>query len=91
MFKNGKSCGFGFVCFSTSDAAQKAIDEMHDKNTDIGTLYVNFAEDKKKRKLEMDEEFRLRNLYINHLHPSVDTQALREAFQPFGRTFSVLV
>ena len=88
---DGNSLGYGFVCFSSEEDAQKAMDEMHNRNTDIGTLYVNFAEDKTKREVELDEEFRLRNLYINHLHPSVDDQALREAFQPFGRIVSLKV
>ena len=49
------------------------------------------AKDKNKRKVEMADEYRLRNLYINYLHPSVDDQALRKAFQPFGRIVSVKV
>ena len=89
--ENGEFRGFGFVCFSTADAAQKAIAKMHGRNTDLGKLYVNYTEDKNKRKVKQADKYRQRNLYINDIHPSVNNQALREAFRPFGRLVSAEV
>lgn len=42
----GRSRGFGFVTFDSSDAAQKAIGEMDGTELDGRTIRVNEAEDK---------------------------------------------
>jgi RNA recognition motif-containing protein len=44
--ETGRSRGFGFVTFSDSDAAQRAISAMNGKDIDGRTVKVNAAEDK---------------------------------------------
>jgi cold-inducible RNA-binding protein len=44
--ETGRSRGFGFVTFSDSDAAQRAISAMNGKDIDGRTIKVNAAEDK---------------------------------------------
>lgn len=46
---NGKSRGFGFVCYSTIAEAQMAISEMHNKEHSGNTLYVTIANRKDTR------------------------------------------
>ena len=44
--ETGRSRGFGFVTFSNSDDAQKAMSEMDGTELDGRNLKVNIAEDK---------------------------------------------
>jgi nucleolin len=41
--QTGKSRGFGYVLFTTSEAAKKAVEEMNDTELDGRTINVNFA------------------------------------------------
>lgn len=46
---SGRSKGFGFVTFSSEEDAQKAINEMNDKEIDGRKLVVNVAKPKEDR------------------------------------------
>uniref|UniRef100_A0A8C7R0C3 RRM domain-containing protein n=1 Tax=Oncorhynchus mykiss TaxID=8022 RepID=A0A8C7R0C3_ONCMY len=43
---NGKSCGFGFVCFERHEDAQRAVNEMNRKELNGRLIYVGRAQKK---------------------------------------------
>ena len=45
--ETGRSRGFGFVCYKSKDAAQKAIDMLNGKNLDGREIVVRAAEDRR--------------------------------------------
>ena len=44
--ETGRSRGFGFITFDTSEAASRAISEMDGQNLDGRTIVVNEAQDR---------------------------------------------
>ncbi|CAI9729508.1 polyadenylate-binding protein 1 [Octopus vulgaris] len=50
MMQNGRSKGFGFVCFDQQEAADKAIKEMNGRIVLQKPLFVTFAQSKDERK-----------------------------------------
>lgn len=98
----GKSRGFGFVNFETHEAAQKAVEELNDKEISGKKLYVGRAQKKYEREEELKRQYeaaRLEkmnkyqgvNLYIKNLDQSVNDEKLREEFSPFGTITSAKV
>lgn len=104
MFNNdGKSKGFGFVAFEDPEAAEKAVQELNEKELGDGKpLYVGRAQKKAERQQELRRKFeqlkieRLNryqgvNLYVKNLDDSIDDERLRKEFQPFGAITSAKV
>ena len=100
----GKSKGFGFVCFEDSESAVKAVDDLdgYDKMNDDKAWIVCRAQKKAEREAELkykfDAERRERmekmagaNLYIKNLEDTVDDAKLRELFAEFGTITSCRV
>ncbi|CAM4793482.1 unnamed protein product [Rotaria magnacalcarata] len=70
MTNNGRSKGFGFVCFSTPDEAVKAIEEMNGSTLGSKTLYVGLAERKQERRMRLANEHR-QHLRTSNISPQV--------------------
>ncbi|KAF2348028.1 hypothetical protein FHG87_021217, partial [Trinorchestia longiramus] len=101
--EDGKSKGFGFVAFEDPDAAEQAVNQMH--NHDIGNnkqLYVGRAQKKGERQAELKKKFdqmkmdRINrthgvNLYIKNLDDCIDDDRLRKEFAPYGTITSAKV
>jgi polyadenylate-binding protein len=99
----GKSKGFGFVCYEDAEAAGKSVEELdgYDKIEDKAWVVCR-AQKKSEREAELkakfDAERRERmekmagaNLYIKNLEDTVDDAKLRELFAEFGTITSCRV
>lgn len=99
---DGKSRGFGFVCYEDPEAAEKACEEMHGKELNGKTLFVGRAQKRNERQTELRRKFeqmkieRLNryqgvNLYVKNLDDSIDDERLRKEFAPYGTITSAKV
>lgn len=99
---DGISKGFGFVSFEDPKSADVAVSELHDYNVEGQNLYVNRAQKKSERQIELKkryEQLKMErfnryqgvNLYIKNLDDSIDDERLRKEFEPFGNITSVKV
>merc|ERR1712176_346673 len=57
MVENGSSKGFGFVCFSNPEEAQKAQAEMNGRIVGSKPLYVAMAQRKEDRKILLQQNY----------------------------------
>ncbi|CAJ2504811.1 Uu.00g122050.m01.CDS01 [Anthostomella pinea] len=98
----GKSRGFGFVNFTTHEAAYKAVDELNGRDFHGQDLYVGRAQKKHEREEELRKSYEAArqekaskyqgvNLYIKNLADEVDDEKLRQMFSEFGPITSAKV
>jgi len=100
--ETGKSRGFGFVNFTTHEAAAKAVEELNGNEFHGQELYVGRAQKKHEReeelrksyeaaRLEKANKYQGVNLYIKNLDDEVDDDKLRQMFSEFGQITSAKV
>jgi len=100
--QEGKSRGFGFVNFTTHEAASKAVEDLNGKDFHGQDLYVGRAQKKHEReeelrksyeaaRLEKANKYQGVNLYIKNLEDDVDDDKLRQMFSEFGPITSAKV
>lgn len=100
--QEGKSRGFGFVNFTTHEAAAQAVEELNAKDFLGQDLYVGRAQKKHEReeelrksyeaaRLEKANKYQGVNLYIKNLDDDVDDEKLRIMFSEFGPITSAKV
>ncbi|KAH8280392.1 hypothetical protein KR018_005476 [Drosophila ironensis] len=101
--EDGKSKGFGFVAFETTEAAEAAVKALNGKDMGEGkSLYVARAQKKAERQQELKRKFEeLKkkrhdsvfgvNLYVKNLDDTIDDERLRNEFSLFGTITSAKV
>ncbi|CRK89202.1 CLUMA_CG002962, isoform A [Clunio marinus] len=75
MLEDGRSKGFGFVCFSAAEEATKAVTEMNGRIVGSKPLYVALAQKKEDRKAHLASQYTQR---MNNMR----MQQMGQIFQP---------
>lgn len=99
---DGKSKGFGFINFETSEQAKAAVDLYNGFELGEKKLYVGRAQKREERqkelrekieqvKAELQKKYEGVNLYVKNLSDAVDDLRLREEFKQFGEITSAKV
>ncbi|XP_031703483.1 polyadenylate-binding protein 4 [Anarrhichthys ocellatus] len=79
MLEEGRSKGFGFVCFSSPEEATKAVTEMNGRIVGSKPLYVALAQRKEERKAHLTNQYMQRiagmrampaNAVVNQFQPA---------------------
>jgi polyadenylate-binding protein len=102
MEDDTRSKGFGFVNYENHEDAQKAVDNLHDKDFNGRKLFVTRAQKKAEReeelrrsyeaaKMEKLSKYQGVNLYVKNLDDDVDDEKLRGEFEPYGAITSCKV
>jgi polyadenylate-binding protein len=69
MLEDGRSKGFGFVCFSAPEEATKAVTEMNGRIVGSKPLYVALAQKKEDRKAHLQSQYmqRMSNMRMQQM------------------------
>jgi polyadenylate-binding protein len=83
MLEEGRSKGFGFVCFSSPEEATRAVTEMNGRIVGTKPLYVALAQRKEDRKAHLASQ------YMQRMTGMRMQQQMGQVFQPSGASYFV--
>lgn len=84
MMEDGRSKGFGFVCFSSPEEATKAVTEMNGRIVGSKPLYVALAQRKEDRKAHLNSQYmqRMANMRMHQMGQFIQPGASTGYFMP---------
>nr|CAI5841099.1 unnamed protein product [Callosobruchus analis] len=84
MIEEGRSKGFGFVCFSSPEEATKAVTEMNGRIVGSKPLYVALAQRKEDRKAHLTSQYmqRVANMRMHQMGQFIQPGASNGYFVP---------
>jgi polyadenylate-binding protein len=83
MNEEGRSKGFGFVCFSSPEEATKAVTEMNGRIVGTKPLYVALAQRKEDRKAHLTSQYMQRMVNMSNIR----MPQLGQVYNPTGSYF----
>jgi len=83
MSEDGRSKGFGFVCFSSPEEATKAVTEMNGRIVGTKPLYVALAQRKEDRKAHLTSQYMQRIVNMSNIR----MPQIGQVYNPTGSYF----
>jgi len=90
--EHGKSRGYGFVHYETTESAEQAIDQVNGMMLADKVVYVGKYVPKRERQAKIDEvKSKFTNLYVKNLPLDTSDDEFRKLFEKYGSVTSAVI